>query len=49
MNCEKWYKNQQESSVEAKENTILLDFSIQTDRKIKCYRTDIVIKNYKRK
>ena len=34
---------------ETKGGTILLDFAIQTDRKIKSYRPDLIIKDYKRK
>ena len=40
-------KNKQE--IEVKEVTILLDFAIQTDRKIKSNKPDIVVKDYKRK
>ena len=46
LNCEKWYKYQSEP---AKEATILLDFTIQTDRKIKNNRPDFVVKDFKRK
>ena len=49
LNCEEWYNHQLEPVAEAKTGTILEDFSIQTDRKIKNNRSDIVVKDYKRK
>ena len=49
MNCEKWYKHQYESITELKGATILREFAIQTNSKIKDYRPDIVVKDYKRK
>ena len=45
-NGEKWYKHQPEPLTEAKRATILWDFAIQTGRKIKINRPDIVFKDY---
>ena len=49
-NTEIWkkYKNQTKPITEAKEAIILRDFTIQTDRKIRSYWPDIVIKDFKR-
>ena len=44
MDSEKCYKHQPEQITEA---TILCDFVIQTDRKMKSNRQDIVIEDYK--
>ena len=49
MKCEKWYKNQPEPITKAKIATIFWDFAIQTNRKIKITRPDIMVRNYKRK
>ena len=49
LDYKKWYKHQAEPITEVKEAYILWDFAIQTDRKIKSHRPDIVIKEYKRK
>ena len=49
LDCEKWYKHQQEPKTEAKKVTILWHFVIQPDGKMKRNRPDIVIKDYKRK
>ena len=50
MDREKGYKPQPEPITEAKEAaTILWDFAIETDRKIKRNRPDLVVKDYKRK
>ena len=46
---EKHYYHQPEPITEAKEATILWDFAIQTDRKIKNNRPDIIVKDYKKK
>ena len=44
-----WHKHQPELITEPKTPTILWDFTIQTNRKIKSNRPDIVVKDYKRK
>ena len=49
LDWEKWYQYQAELITEAKGNIFLRDFAIQTDRKINSNRSDIVVKNYKRK
>ena len=49
LDCEKWYKHQSEPFAEPKEAGILWDFSIQTDRKIKNNKPDLVVKDYKSK
>ena len=49
LDCKKEYKHQPEWIAEAKEATILWDFTIQTDRKIKNNRPDFVVKDFKRK
>ena len=46
FDCEKWYKYQKEPITEAKKTTILWDFSLQTDRKLKSNRPDRVINDY---
>ena len=46
---EKWYKHQPESIIEAKDETILWDFAIQTVRKIKNKILVIMVKDYKKK
>ena len=45
----KWYTHQTEPIKEDKGASILKEFAVQTDRKIKRNRLDIVVKNYKRK
>ena len=49
QNLKKMYKHQPETKTEAKESSLLWNFAIQTNRKIKSNRPDIVIKDYKRK
>ena len=49
MESEKGYKHQPEPITEAKEALILWNLAIQTDRKIKRNRPDIVVKHNKRK
>ena len=49
LDWEKWYKHQSKSITETKRATILWHMAIQTDRKIKSNRLDIVVKDYKRK
>ena len=49
LDCEKWHKHQPEVIREAKWVTILWDFTLRTDRKIKSNSLDIVVKDNKRK
>ena len=46
LNCEKWFIYQAERITETKGVTIPWDFAIQTYRRIKGNRSDIVLKNY---
>ena len=45
----KWHKHQADPITEAQEATILSDFDILTDSKIKSNEPNIVVKYYKRK
>ena len=49
LKSEKWYKKTSEPKKKQKEATILRNFAIQTDRKIKSNIPDIMVKDYKRK
>ena len=49
LDCEKWYKQQPETITEVKGASILWDFPIETDRKLKRNRPGLVVKDYKRK
>ena len=42
----KWYKHQTEAITKAKDSTILCDFALKVDRKIKSNRRKIVVKDY---
>ena len=46
---EKWYEHQPEPITEVRVASILSHLAIQTDRKIRNNRQDIVVKDYKRK
>ena len=48
LNCEKWCQYQPEPLTEANGTTVLSDFAIQTDRKIKSNYLDTVIKGYRK-
>ena len=45
LECEKWHKYQLEAIIEAKGAIILWDVGIQTDKKIKSNRPDIIVKD----
>ena len=49
LDYEKWFKHKPEPIAEAKRATILREFIIKTDRKIKTNRPAIMVKDYKRK